>query len=95
MSESSAAIDQERLRWIETWARGWREYLNTRSPVPYDLLALDVATAMIEELVTSLRDPNYALDLIADVLHESGQEISEIIEKRRWDKSANAAEVRA
>ena len=84
----SAAMTQERLRWIETWAKGWSGYLGQRSIMlpespDYAGMSLDVATSMIEELVTTLRDPNYALDLIAATLHESGQEIAEIIEGRR------------
>ena len=80
-----AAIDQERLRWIESWAAGWRSVLTARygDKDYYAQLPLDVAVSMIEELVAALRDPEVALDLIARVAHESGQELGELIEERR------------
>ena len=93
---SEIALSVDRLRWIETWAEGWRRTLTARygDKDYYAQLPLDVATSMIEELVTALRDPNYALNLISDVLHESGQEIGEAIERRRYEQSANYAEAK-
>jgi hypothetical protein len=90
-SDPSAApvrelLTRERLRWIETWAKGWRHFLILRFPSSkgnYSDMPLDVAVAMIEELSAALKDPEWALRLLADELHESGQEIAEAIEARR------------
>ena len=99
MKEPSAlfpAPDQERLRWIESWAKGWRLSLKARygDKNYYTELPLDVAVSMIEELAAALHDTNRALYLIADETMESGQEIADLIEKIRFDRSANATEAR-
>lgn len=55
--KSSAAIEPERLRWIESWATGWRSALTARygDKDYYAQLPLDVAVSMIEELVAAVR----------------------------------------
>jgi hypothetical protein len=96
MNERASLFDNARLRWIETWAKGWSKFISTRRIVTeedfYLNMPLDVAVAMIEELAGVLHDPQWALNLLADDLQESGPEIGEIIEKRRYEKSANYAE---
>lgn len=76
------ALFSTRLKWIDTWAGGWRKYLNSQRPVPYELLALDVAVAMIEELLANVRDPQVALLVLAGT-HESGMEIGEAVDSLR------------
>lgn len=87
-------MNEERLRWIESWAKGWRNSLKARygDKDYYPELPLDVAVAMIEETTKALRDPQQALSLLADKLMESGAEIGELIETIRFKQSANYAE---
>lgn len=97
-SPRSSVFDDARLRWIETWAKGWRSFIRMRRVAAFDSdyyaqLPLDVAVEMIEELVTVLKSPEWALHLLAEELMESGGEIGEMIERIRFDRSANAAEV--
>jgi hypothetical protein len=76
--ERETLLDDARLRWIETWAQGWRRSLQARygDKTYYAELPLDVAVGMIEELA-------FALRRIADTTMESGPEIGEAVEALR------------
>jgi len=82
---TESLLDDGRLRWIESWARGWRSALTARygDKDYYAELPLDVAVSMIEELAAALRDPQVALRRIAADTQESGLEIGEIVERLR------------
>lgn len=51
-------LDADRLRWIKTWAKGWRSALTARygDENYYAELPLDVAVSMVEELVAYIED---------------------------------------
>ena len=55
---TALTLTEERLRWIESWAKGWRNALTARygDKDYYTELPLDVAVSMIEELAAALRD---------------------------------------
>ena len=96
MSERTV-LDAERLRWIESWAKGWRSFIRMRRVAATDAdyyaqLPLDVAVSMIEELLAALRSPQQSFQLLADDVMESGSEIGEIVERIRYQQSANAKE---
>src|SRR4051812_3059535 len=84
---TGSLLDAARLRWIESWANGWRNALSARygDKDYYAELPLDVAVSMIEELSVALRSPEQAFQLLAHELHESGEEIGEYVERLRFE----------
>lgn len=49
-------IGEERLDWLERWAKGWQEILSARPPNRYYAeLPLEVATDAMLELIEALR----------------------------------------
>lgn len=83
-----------RLRWIDTWAQGWRRCIRSERALrdclntDYVGMPLEVAVDMLAECVAALRDPTHAISLLATETMESGREIGEAIDEIRAKRAA-------